>query len=120
MEAIAYYDGTIGSPDELMVPFNDRSHFFGDGVYDASTGANGKVFLLEDHLDRFYSSAAAFDIRIPLSKDELGKLLEELLSQVEGRTQFVVTRNAPLESERYELVDEADGGGFHYYLYERK
>ena len=29
MESIAYYDGKIGAPEELMVPFNDRVHFFG-------------------------------------------------------------------------------------------
>lgn len=53
MESIAYYDGKIGAPEELMVPFNDRVHFFGDGCYDATVGANGKVYLLQDHLDRF-------------------------------------------------------------------
>lgn len=97
MDSIAYYDGTIGSPDELTVPFNDRSHFFGDGVYDASMGANGVVFLLEDHLDRFYSSAAAFDIKVPMGRDELGQLLADLLSRVEGDSHFVywqVTRGA--------------------------
>ena len=47
-----------------MVPFNDRVHFFGDGCYDATVGANGKVFLLQDHLDRFYTSAKLLDIRI--------------------------------------------------------
>lgn len=57
MEALAYYDGKIGTPEELMVPFNDRVHFFGDGVYDATVGANGKVYLMQDHLDRFYTSA---------------------------------------------------------------
>ena len=46
MEALAYYDGKIGTPEELMVPFNDRVHFFGDGVYDATVGANGKVYLI--------------------------------------------------------------------------
>ena len=50
MEALAYYDGKIGTPEELTVPFNDRVHFFGDGVYDATVGANGKVYLLQDHL----------------------------------------------------------------------
>ena len=89
MESIAYYDGKIGAPDELVVPFNDRSHFFGDGVYDASMGANGRVFLLEDHLDRFFSSAAMFDINIPMSKDELGALLGDLLARVDGDSQFV-------------------------------
>ena len=76
MEALAYYDGKIGTPEELMVPFNDRVHFFGDGVYDATVGANGKVYLLQDHLDRFYTSAKALDINIPMPKEELGKLLK--------------------------------------------
>lgn len=89
MQAIAYYDGKIGAPDELMVPFNDRVHFFGDGVYDATVGANGKVYLLQDHLDRFYTSAKALDIHIPLEKQALGALLTQLLAQVEGATHFV-------------------------------
>ena len=89
MKSIAYYDGAVGSPDELTVPFNDRSHFFGDGVYDATMGANGKVYLLEDHLDRFYSSAAAFGINVPLAREGLGELLTDLLGQVEGPCHFV-------------------------------
>ena len=80
MEALAYYDGKIGAPEELMVPFNDRVHFFGDGVYDATVGANGKVYLMQDHLDRFYTSAKALDIHIPMPKEELGKLLTDLLA----------------------------------------
>ena len=76
MEALAYYDGKIGTPEELMVPFNDRVHFFGDGVYDATVGANGKVYLMQDHIDRFYTSAKALDINIPMPKEELGKLLK--------------------------------------------
>lgn len=110
MQSIAYYDGNIGAPDELTVPFNDRSHFFGDGVYDATMGAGGKVFLLEDHLDRFYSSAAAFDINIPLAKDALGELLTELLGKVEGASHFVywqVTRG--FDGERAHLFDAAPG-----------
>ena len=35
---LAYYDGQLGTPDEVMIPFNDRSHFFGDGVYEATSG----------------------------------------------------------------------------------
>lgn len=86
---LAYYDGVYGTPEEVKVPFNDRVHFFGDGVYDATVGANGKVYLLKDHLDRFYSSARALDIRIPLDKPALGALLTDLLAKVEGSTHFV-------------------------------
>ena len=104
MEALAYYDGKIGTPEELTVPFNDRVHFFGDGVYDATVGANGKVYLMQDHLDRFYTSARALDIHIPMPKDELGRLLTDLLAKVDGTTHFVywqVTRGVETRNHVY-------------------
>lgn len=105
MKELAYYDGIIGTPDELTVPFNDRVHFFGDGVYDATVGGNHQVYLLKDHLDRFYSSARALDIKIPMEKEEFGRLLTELLNKVEGNTHFVywqVTRGAGARNHVYE------------------
>lgn len=79
-------------------------HFFGDGVYDATVGANGKVYLLQDHLDRFYTSARALDIHIPMPKDELGRLLTDLLAKVGGTTHFVywqVTRGVETRNHVY-------------------
>lgn len=104
MKALAYYDGKIGAPEELTIPFNDRVHFFGDGCYEATMGANGKVFLLEDHLDRFYTSAKALDIHIPMEKAALGQLLTELLGKVDGKVCFVywqVTRGVEERSHTY-------------------
>lgn len=101
---LAYYDGKVGTPEEVMIPFNDRSHFFGDGVYDATAAGNHVVYLLEDHLDRFYSSANAMDIKIPMEKAELGKLLSDLVKQVEGETHFVywqVTRGVASRNHAY-------------------
>lgn len=105
MKELAYYNGKIGTPDELMVPFNDRVHFFGDGVYEATLGGNHRAFLLDDHLDRFYSSARALDIKIPMKKKELGELLTELLSKVEGEFHFVywqVTRGSAMRNHIYD------------------
>lgn len=107
MKELAYYDGRIGTPEELMVPFQDRVHFFGDGVYDATVGGNHKVYLLEDHLDRFYSSAKALDIKIPMDKKELGELLTKLLSMVEGNTHFVYWQVTRGTAPRDHAYDEA-------------
>ena len=104
MEALAYYDGKIGTPEELTVPFNDRVHFFGDGCYDATVGANGRVYLLQDHLDRFYTSAKLLDIRIPMPKEKLGALLTGLLAKVDSKVNFVywqVTRGVELRNHVY-------------------
>lgn len=104
MKALAYYDGKIGTPEEMTVPFNDRVHFFGDGCYDATVGANGKVYLLQDHLDRFYTSAKALDIKIPTEKEALGQLLTDLLSKVDSKINFVywqVTRGVEERNHVY-------------------
>lgn len=110
MKELAYYDGQIGSPEEVMIPFQDRVHFFGDGVYEATLGGNHKIFLLEEHLDRFYSSAKALEIHIPMEKQTLGKLLTELLQKVEGKTHFVywqVTRGVAVRNHTYD--DDLEG-----------
>ncbi len=104
MENLAYYDGKVGTVDEVTIPFNDRSHFFGDGVYEATMGANGVPYLVEDHLDRFYSSARALGIVIPSGKDELKQLLFDLLAKVDGDTHFVywqVTRGVAMRDHVY-------------------
>jgi len=105
MDVIAYYDGKVGQPDELVVPFNDRSHFFGDGVYDAAMAANGRIFMLDQHVDRFFNSAAMFDINIPATKDQVKELLLGLLAQVEGPSHFVywqVTRGVQPRGHAYD------------------
>ena len=59
---------------------------------------------MQDHLDRFYTSAKALDIHIPMPKEELGKLLTDLLAKVDGTTHFVywqVTRGVETRNHVY-------------------
>lgn len=95
MERIAYYNGQIGAPDELSVPFLDRVCFFGDGVYEAVLAANGVIYLLDEHLDRFYRSAEAIRIEIPYTRSELRGIFEDLVSRTAHRHSvlyFQITR----------------------------
>ena len=104
MKELAYYDGKIGLPDTLSIPFNDRSHFFGDGVYDATVSGNHKPYLLDDHLDRFYTSASALDIQIGMSKAEMRDLICDLDARVDGNAHFVywqVTRGSAPRNHAY-------------------
>ena len=89
MKALAYYDGKIGAPEELAVPLTTVPTSSAIGCYDAAMAAGGTIFLLEDHLDRFYASARLLDIHIPMEKQALGELLTQLARQVEGESCFV-------------------------------
>ena len=106
MNKIAYYDGQVGSPDELMIPFNDRSHFFGDGCYDAALGGNHVVYALDEHIDRFYTSANVLGIRVPMCKQELADLITGLLQKVDGRYHFVYWQVTRGVAERLHTYDE--------------
>ena len=54
MENIAYYNGRIAPIEEMMIPMNERSSYFGDGVYDAMFTVEHVPLQMDDHLRRFY------------------------------------------------------------------
>lgn len=89
MRDIGYYNGKTGPIDEMTVPMNDRALYFGDGIYDATFGLDGKVFLLEDHVERFYGNLERVGIVPYCTRQELGELLGRLLGQVDGELCFL-------------------------------
>ena len=80
---LGYYDGKYDLIENMTIPMSDRVCWFGDGVYDATATRNGVIYCLDDHIDRFYNSAAMVDIEIPYTKNELKNLLNELVSKVD-------------------------------------
>jgi D-alanine transaminase len=89
MRNLGYYNGESGPIEEMRVPMSDRVCFFGDGVYDTAVSHNEVIFALDEHVDRFFRSAGLLEMTPPLSKRELGGLLNELNAKVDGPTKFV-------------------------------
>jgi len=56
---IAMIQDKIISLDQLDPSYLDRASFFGDGVYEVIRSYNGKVFALDDHMQRFSNSLNA-------------------------------------------------------------
>jgi D-alanine transaminase len=48
--------------EELEPVYFDRAIYFGDGVYEVLRSYDGKIFALEEHLQRFANSLAAIEI----------------------------------------------------------
>jgi len=59
---IAMLQDKILPVEKLEPAYLDRGIYFGDGVYDVVRSYNGKIFALEEHLDRFANSLAAIEI----------------------------------------------------------
>jgi D-alanine transaminase len=89
METLGYYNGEVGPLDAMRIPMNDRVCWFGDGVYDATCSGNHVIFALDEHIDRFYNSAALLDMEAPVTKKELAGLLSSLVRKVDSPCQMV-------------------------------
>ncbi len=77
---IGYFNGTFGNPDEMTIPMNDRSVYYGDAVYDAILVLDQRPFTLDLHLDRLYRSCAMAEIAFTMPREDLKGEIAKLLS----------------------------------------
>jgi D-alanine transaminase len=59
---IAMIQERVVPAEELDPVYFDRGMFFGDGVYEVMRSYDGRLFALEEHLQRFVRSLAAIEI----------------------------------------------------------
>ena len=108
MKPLYFYDGKFYDAGEAAIPFTDRSVFFADAVYDACLVKNGRPYLLDAHLDRFYRSMGALRIKPKMERNELQALLCKLCEKADCEIAFLyfqAARSAPL---RRHFSTEAD------------
>ncbi len=80
MPDLAYVNGMIMPIEKAMVPIEDRGYQFGDGVYEFIATYEGRLFMLEAHLDRLERSMAALQYA-PIPREMLTAAIEELNRQ---------------------------------------
>jgi branched-chain amino acid aminotransferase len=78
-ELIVYAAGEFVPQSVATVPVLDFGFLFGDGVWDGMRVYGGKVFKLEEHLQRLYDLADHCAIEVPMSAAEMKGVIEELL-----------------------------------------
>ncbi|MGI6336476.1 MAG: aminotransferase class IV [Eubacteriales bacterium] len=108
MRNIGYYNGRTGLIEEMTVPMNDRALYFGDGVYDATCCKNNVVYLIDDHVDRFFNSAGLLRIKLPYSKQELKDILNSLVKQVDADEKFVYWQASRGTAKRNHLFPDCE------------
>ncbi|MBQ7119523.1 MAG: aminotransferase class IV [Oscillospiraceae bacterium] len=89
MKNLGYYNGKFGEIEEMTIPMSDRVCFFGDGVYDATYSRNYKIFSIDDHVNRFFSSAKLLEINLPVTKEELKDTLYDMVKKMDTGENFV-------------------------------
>ncbi len=94
-EPVAYVNGQFYPKSQAKISIYDHGFLFGDGVFDTMVAVNGFLFKLDQHVDRFYRSARAVKINIPMEKSKLKSLILETVRRSGLRDAYakcIVTR----------------------------
>jgi branched-chain amino acid aminotransferase len=95
MDQLVYVNGKFLPQSEAKVSVFDHGLLYGDGVFEGIRAYNGRVFKLDRHLDRLFHSAKAIDLKIPLPKEELAKIILDTCRRneiKEGYIRPIITR----------------------------
>ncbi|MFT6130611.1 MAG: branched-subunit amino acid aminotransferase/4-amino-4-deoxychorismate lyase [Neolewinella sp.] len=94
MYPTVYLNGQYLPKEKATLNVTDLSILRGFGIFDYFRYANGNPRFIEDHLDRFLSSAKLLDLEMPVSREELRTTVHELIKrngEEEGGIRFVLT-----------------------------
>ncbi|MDD5459132.1 MAG: aminotransferase class IV [Phycisphaerae bacterium] len=77
-ENVFLNDGIVDA-DKACISVKDSGFLYGAGLFETMRANNGKVFAIEDHLDRLASSADKLVINNPFTKESLTKSIYSVL-----------------------------------------
>ena len=78
---ITYINGEIVPEVEAKVSYNDVGFLYGDAVFDTTRTFGGKIFRLQQHLDRFFQSLKYMRIDPLMTQDEMSDITMEVLER---------------------------------------
>jgi branched-chain amino acid aminotransferase len=90
-----YINGQIVPQEDAKISVFDHGLLYGDGVFEGIRAYNGKIFTLDEHLDRIYDSATAISLKIPITKAEMAEAIKQTMKAnnlTDSYIRLVVTR----------------------------
>ena len=89
MALVTYVNGTFVPKEEAKVSVYDHGYLYGDGIFEGIRAYDGRIFRLEQHLDRLFESARYLMLEIPLSRDELRAAILETVRRCGLRDAYI-------------------------------
>jgi branched-chain amino acid aminotransferase len=97
MSLQVWINGKLLPKDDAKISVYDHGLLYGDGVFEGLRSYSGKVFRLQQHLQRLWESARAIWLEIPIPQSDLAAAVQHTLhvnSIDDGYVRLVVTRGA--------------------------
>jgi len=86
---VAWVAGELVPLHEAKIPFMDQGFLHSDLTYDVPSVWGGLFFRLDDHLERLSLSCTKIRLHLPLPKEEIKKVLLDMVSKNGIRDAFV-------------------------------
>src|ERR1700756_2017046 len=80
-DAKIYIDGKFYSEADAKISVFDHGLLYGDGIFEGIRFYNGRVFRLEQHLERLWNSARSICLNIPMTPQKMTDALLETIRQ---------------------------------------
>lgn len=97
MSGKVYINGTLYEQQHAVISVFDHGLLYGDGVFEGLRVYNGKVFRIDEHLQRLFDSAKGIWLEIPLTNVALRNAINDTVSAngiQEGYVRVLVTRGS--------------------------
>jgi len=92
---LVYLDGTFYPAADAKISVFDHGLLYGDGIFEGICVYNGRIFRLEQHLERLYESANTIGLKVPLTPEQFKEAIVETVKRnklKEGYIRPIVTR----------------------------
>ncbi|MCK5269685.1 MAG: aminotransferase class IV [Sedimentisphaerales bacterium] len=89
---------------EARISIHDRSIYFGDGVYEAVRCCGGRLFAMEQHLERLKNSLRKMDMLARVDLEQVRRRVARAVSEAamaETLVYFQISRGAALRNHDY-------------------
>lgn len=75
MKDIVYLNGKFLPEEQAKISISDAGFLYGDGLFETMRAFQGRIFRLEEHLERLFSAAKVIGLKIPSSLEKLKKIV---------------------------------------------
>jgi branched-chain amino acid aminotransferase len=90
-----YIDGKFYGKDDAKISVFDHGLLYGDGVFEGIRAYHGRVFRLQEHVERLFDSAKAIALAVPNTPEEMEQIVLQTCRESgirDGYVRLVVTR----------------------------
>ncbi len=92
-----YITGKLVPQEDAKISVYDHGLLYGDGVFEGLRAYGGKVFRLQEHVERLYNSAKAIWLTIPMPQQAMADAINDTVKANDlddGYVRVVVTRGS--------------------------